>query len=359
METVMIDAEPRRPPARKPAPRGRPLVIAAAVVLVAVAGAVMALVWKQPPSQVALPLRPVGELALPGDSSRFDYASLDADQGLLFVAHLGASEIIEIDIHAGTVVRTIPGIDQVHGVLVVPQHRRVYATATGANQVIILDEDTGQRLGQAPTGDYPDGLAYDPARNTIWTTNESGGSETVIDAGTGQVRGTVQVGGEAGNVAYDPQGRQMLVVVQTSNQLAVIDPSTLAVTRHVPLPGCDHSHGLSVDAAHRLAFVACEANATLLTIDLNTWQPVDTQHVGDTPDVLAYDPTASRLYIAAESGWLTILDEHDRRLTVTGSSHLADGAHIVAVDAATHRSYYPIPHGHDGHPVLLEYEPNP
>jgi DNA-binding beta-propeller fold protein YncE len=355
----MIDAEPQRPPARKRQPRRRLLLIAAAVLLIAVAGAVVALLRKQPPPQVALPLRPVGEIALPGDSSRFDYASLDTDRGLLFVAHLGASEVIEIDIHAGTLVRTIPGIDQVHGVLVVPQHHRVYATATGTNQMITLDEDTGQRLGQASTGDYPDGLAYDPIRNAIWTTNESGGSETVIDADTGQLRGTVQVGGEAGNVVYDSQSRQMLVAVQTSNQLAVIDPNTLAVTRQVPLPGCDHSHGLTIDATHRLAFVACDANATLLTLDLNTWQTVGTQQVGDNPDVLTYELIANRLYVAAESGWLTILDEHDRRLTVTGSSHLADGAHIVAVDPTTHRSYYPIPHGHDGHPALLEYEPNP
>jgi hypothetical protein len=63
-----------------------------------------------------LPLRPVGEIPLPGDSSRFDYASLDAQRGLLFVAHLGASEVIEIDLHVGRVVRRMPNLSQVHGV---------------------------------------------------------------------------------------------------------------------------------------------------------------------------------------------------------------------------------------------------
>ena len=55
----------------------------------------------------------------------------------------------------------------------------------------------------------------------------------------------------------------MIVDVQTRNELAVIDPNTLAVVRRVPLPGCDHDHGLSIDPAHRLAFVACDGNATL------------------------------------------------------------------------------------------------
>jgi hypothetical protein len=67
------------------------------VVIAAIAAVVVAaLVRHQPPPRVTLPLRQVGEIALPGDSSRFDYASLDTERGLLFIAHLGASEIIEI-----------------------------------------------------------------------------------------------------------------------------------------------------------------------------------------------------------------------------------------------------------------------
>ncbi len=335
----------------------RRLWLTAGVMAVALAGLTVVAVWHRSPPSVALPLRAAGEIALPGDSSRFDYASLDAARGLLFVAHLGASEIVVVDVHAGAVVRAVRGVEQVHGVLVVPERHRVYATATGANQILILDEDTGAPLARAPTGDYPDGLAYDPIHATIWTTNKAGGSETVIDADSGQVRGTVQLGGQAGNVAYDPQSRQILADVQTRNEVAVIDPGSLTVTWRVALPGCDHNHGLALDPAHRLAFVACDANATLLTVDMNTWKIVATQRVGDSPDVLAYDPAAGRLYVAAESGRLTILDERNRNMTVAGRSHLADAAHVVAVDPTTHRSFYPVPHGRGGGPALLTYLP--
>ena len=68
---------------------------------------------------------------------------------------------------------------------------------------------------------------------------------------------------------------------------------------------------------------------------------------------------AHRLYVAAESGDVTILDAQRGRLVVTGSAHLADGAHVVALDPATHHSYYPVPAGSEGHPALLERAPAP
>ena len=148
----------------------------------------------------------------------------------------------------------------------------------------------------------------------------------------------------------------MLVDVQGANILAVIDRVSLTVIRRVALPGCDHDHGLVLDPAARLAFVACDGNAMLLTVDLDSWQVIDKHRVGRDPDVLADDPSTHSLYVAAESGWLTVLDEHGCHLTVTGSGPLAPDAYVVAVDAGTHRSSLPVPAGRDGRPTLLAFD---
>jgi DNA-binding beta-propeller fold protein YncE len=336
---------------------GRPPIPTAVVAVVALLIGACSQTSTMRVSAMPLPLTPVGELALPGNDSRFDYASLDSNRGLLFIAHLGASEVIEVDIHAHRVVRTIANLPQVHGVLVVPALHRVFATATGDNRMVTLDEDTGAVLNQSPTEDYPDGLAYDSRRDAVWTTNEAGGSETVIGAVDGAVRGTVDLGGEVGNVAYGPSIDRMLVAVQGRGDLAVIDPATLAVTTRVALPGCKHPHGLALDRADATAFVACDGNATLLTVDVSRGQVTGTSPVGDGPDVLAYDQGAQRLYVAAESGEVTILDLRNGDLVVAGSARLASGAHVVAVDPATHHTYYPVPAGSDGDPALLERAP--
>ena len=303
-----------------------------------------------------LPLTQVNQMSLPGDTSRMDYASLDPQAHQLFVAHLGADQIIQIDTQSGAVTRVIDGIQGVHGVLVVPQLHRVYATATDADQVVTLDQDTGAELSRAPTGAYLDGLAYDPTTQTIWVTDETGGNETVLDTGTGQVTATVDVHGDAGNVAYDPAGR-ILVAVQSRNQIAAIDPRTRTVTRTVDVPGCDHPHGLTLDPDHRVGFIACDGNATLHTLNLDTLQPGGSFPVGDNPDVLTFDPGNQHLYVASESGTVSAFTENNRELATLGQGQLADGAHVVAVDPVTNRVYFPIAHGPQGHPELLVLEP--
>jgi DNA-binding beta-propeller fold protein YncE len=306
---------------------------------------------------VELPLRQVSETALTGGPVRFDYTALDVGRGRLFIAHMGASELIEVDVHAHAVVRTLRDLPDVHGVIVVPDKHRVYATATGNNQLAAIDEDSGEVVFRAPTDTYPDGLAYDPVRRTVWTTNETAGTETVIDADTGAVRATVPLGGEVGNVVYDTSRDKMVVAVQGRNDLAVIDPVSFAVTERIPTPGCDHPHGEALDVTGQVMFVGCEDNATMVSVDLVNRAVIDHHDVGETPDVLAYDPGADRVYVAAENGWVSIFDHTHGHLTMRGSAHLADGAHSLALDPATHHSYFPIPKGDHNSPVLWEFEP--
>jgi DNA-binding beta-propeller fold protein YncE len=304
-----------------------------------------------------LPLRQVSETVLTGGPARFDYTALDVGRGRLFIAHMGASELIDVDVRARAVARTLPDLPDVHGVIVVPDKHRVYATATGNNQLVAIDEDSDRVVFRAPTGTYPDGLAYDPIRRAVWTTNESAGTETVVDADTGTVRATVALGGEVGNVVYDGLPDKMVVAVQGGNELAVIDPVSFTVTERIPTAGCDHPHGQALDGANQVMFVGCEANATMVTVDLSDRTVVDHHGVGETPDVLAYDPGAERVYVAAESGWVSIFDHEHGHLTARGSAHLADGAHSMALDPTTHHSFFPIPKGADGSPVLWEFEP--
>ena len=66
------------------------------------------------------------------------------------------------------------------------------------------------------------------------------------------------------------------------------------MTERIPTPGCDHPHGQALDVTDQVMFVGCEANATMITVDLANRNVIDHHGVGETPDVLAYDPGAHR-----------------------------------------------------------------
>src|SRR5437764_425618 len=82
------------------------------------------------------------------------------------------------------------------------------------------------------------------------------------------------LGGEAGNTQFDPASRQIFVAVHGVNQLVGIDPSTDQVASRSDVPGCKDPHGLAINPARRTASVACEGNAKLVVIDMQTMQAV-------------------------------------------------------------------------------------
>lgn len=320
------------------------VVAAAAVVVISACGGASS----DPPASAgtALPLRPIADITVVPAASprswplRMDYESIDPKRRMLFVAYLGADEVVAVDIASNVVAGHVTALRAVHGILAVPSLHRVYASATGSDEVATIDEGTLAVVSRAPGGDYPDGIAYDARDDEMFVSDEHGGTVTVIDTRSGLRRKTIDVGGQAGNTQFDPPSRRAFTDVQTKDDVAEIDPVAGRVVARHRLSGCEHDHGLALDSARRLAFVACDENAKLLVMDLDDWKTLAAFGVGDEPDVLALDPGLGRLYVASESGVVSVFQERGRALRPLGSAFLADEAHTVAVDPVTHRVYF-------------------
>ena len=121
------------------------------------------------------------------------------------------------------------------------------------------------------------------------------------------------------------------------------DPRTDTIVGRYSLEGARHPHGLSLDPERRLLFVANEGNGSLLVVDLPRMRVVSKHRVGDDPDVLAYDRGLGRLYVAAESGTVSVFR--------AAGQELVPHAHTVAVDPGTHLVYFPL-ESVNGRPVL-------
>jgi DNA-binding beta-propeller fold protein YncE len=297
----------------------------------------------------------VREIPLPGPANRFDYQSVDPATGRIYMNHMNAGRTIVFDANAGKVMTEIMDLPRATGVWAVPSHHQVYVSAAGAHEVAIIDDRTLKVVARVGGIRFPDGIAYAPEADKVFVSDESGGADVVIDPNTGKKRSTIELGGEAGNTHYDSVSHCVLVAVQSGNQLVAIDPMSERVVQRYDLPGSDGPHGFTLDEPGRLAFVSSEGNATLEVVDLRTMKILETLKVPDAPDVLAWDPSWRRLYVASESGALTAFWLDGNLLRPIGEVR-APRAHTVSVDPRTHLVYLPLENV-NGRPVLRIYQP--
>jgi DNA-binding beta-propeller fold protein YncE len=297
------------------------------------------------------PLRLLADVPMPGSATRFDYQSFDPHTGRLYISHMNAGQLVIFDTRARRVLANLDGFPRVTGVLMVPAEGRAYASATGNHEVVVVDDSSMQIVAHIPGPTFPDGIAYAPDERRVFVSDESGEREFVIDARTNRQVAIVPLGGEAGNTQYDSVSHCIIVAVQTRNQLAVIDPTSATIVRRITLDRAVlHPHGVNIDAPHRLALVAGEESGTVGVLDLRTLQLSDVVPVGEGPDVLAFDPGLSRLYVACESGVVSVFHEQGGSLASLGRITLAHG-HTIAVDPDSHRVYLPL-QDLGGRPVL-------
>lgn len=317
--------------------------------------------WRMPtPSAQKAPtsaLKLAREVPLPGPASRFDYQAIDPSTRRLFMNHMNAGRTIVFDTDSDRVVTEIRDVARATGIRVIPPHSQIYISAAGSHEVVIVDERTLEVKSRVGGIHFPDGIAYASHADKVFVSDEAGEAEVVIDAKTGLKRATIPLGGEAGNTQYDSVSHCILVAVQTRNQLVAIDPVSEQIVQRYDLPGSDHPHGFALDEPDRLAFVTSEENAALQVVDLRTMRVIATHHVGDGPDVVAWDPVWRRLYVASEGGVLSIFWLNGRTLQPLGEIR-APHAHTVAVDPQTHRVYLPLENIR-GRPVLRIYEAVP
>ena len=308
-----------------------------------------------PSSKQSAPLKKIADVPLPGAAVRFDYQSLDPSHDRLYIAHMNAGQLVVFDVKTRAVVAALDGFPKVHGVLAVPEMGRVYTSNTGEHKMAVVDMQTLKTIAKAGPVNYPDGLAFAPGPQRVFVSDEHGDADVAVDARTNSLIATIPLGGGAGNTVYDSGSTRILVAVHKKNELVAIDPASAKITGRYGVIGIDHPHGIALDVASRLAFVAGEGNSKVAVVDLTNMQVLATYDVGKDPDVLAFDPGWKLLYVSAESGNVAVFKENGKALVPEGMFSMPH-AHTVSVDPRTHLVYFPLQNV-DGHPVLRIMSP--
>jgi DNA-binding beta-propeller fold protein YncE len=296
-------------------------------------------------------LKPVADIPLPGRPTRFDYQSLDPTTGRLYLSHMEDGEVVVFDTNTNKILANIPGFPTVTGVLVIPSLKSLYASVAHNHEVVVLNTEKLVITKRIKAGNFPDGLAYSPETHKLFVSDENGGVETVIDTQRNDRVNSIAMNGEVGNTQYDPVAHLIYACGQTRDELVAINPETDTIQARYHLRGGGHPHGLAIDDQHRKAYIAGQGDNRLLVFDMKTHTIEDVFPVGDGPDVLAFDRELQTLYVACESGSVSIFKYSDGKLQKAGQINVGPNSHSVSVDAKTHRVYFPLKNV-NGSPIL-------
>ena len=206
-------------------------------------------------------LKQIAAFDLPGPGGkRFDYLTIDADDGYLLSAHLGAGQTYVINLADNTVVATVRETPGAEGVEYVPELKKFYTSNAGDNTIGVVDLKQMKVVKNIPTESKPDGSAYAAPFHKLYVSDERGKAEAVVDVRTDTLLKTLHFESETGMPQYDPVARKVYVNLQDQNLLAVIDPATDTVVDRYPVGRCKGNHGMALDPEHGRAFLACEGN---------------------------------------------------------------------------------------------------
>lgn len=305
-------------------------------------------------------LKRVAAIDLPGPKGqRFDYLTMDDEDGYLLSAHLGPGILYVIDVRTNTLIKAIPGIPGITGLEYVPGLRKVYTSDWGEERIGVVDLHKMDVIKRLPTAAKPNGSTYAAPYRKVYVSDTLGKALAVVNVDKDEVVKTLRFDSETGMPQYDSVARRVYVNLRSTNQIAEIDPSTDTIVARYPIDGCQYNHGMAVDSERHRAFLLCGKNRTMTVVALDSHRAIAHLPLPPGADVVKFDPGLRRVYAACSSGVIAVYQEEDaehfRKLEDFPVQKLV---HSLAVDTATHRIYAP-EEEENGHPVarIIVYEP--
>jgi len=304
-------------------------------------------------------LKKITAFDLPGPAGkRFDYLTIDEDDHYLISAHLAAGQTYVMDLGTNKVVAVVTDTPGAEGVEYVSELKKFYTSNAYDNTIGVVDLKQMKVVKKLKTESKPDGSTYAAPFHKLYVSDERGKAEAIVDVQKDEIVGTLHFESETGMPQYDPVARKVYVNLQDQSIMAVIDPATDRVIGRYPVGRCKGNHGMSLDPEHHRAFLACEEDNLMTVFDLDKHTPIAFLPLADGPDVIKFDSSLGRIYVACYSGAISVFHQDDpyhyRKLEDFRVQH---AVHSLAVDPKTHRVYTPEQED-DGKPVarMIVYE---
>lgn len=273
-----------------------------------------------------------------GDQEYFDYITVDADARRVYLSHRTHVNVVDAD--SGAVVGDIPGMHQAHGIALVKDLNKGYATDGSGKQVVVFDLKNLNILGHIPAGGNTDCVIYDPASKRVFAFNGDSKDSTVIDPKNDSVVATIPMGGRP---EYGvPDGKGMIYDnISDKNEIVALDSRTLEIKNRWPVAPSGEPTSIAMDLVHRRLFIGGRDPKIFVVMNADNGQIVGKPFpIGDRVDANVYEPATGMVALSTREGTLHIFHQDTPdKYTPIETIKTEFGAKTMAIDPKTHNIY--------------------
>ena len=268
----------------------------------------------------------------------WDLLSTDDSTGTIYLSH--GDRVQAVEAKSGKLLGTILGIDGAHGVAVVNEVQKGFATIGKDSSVVIFDLKSFATLARVPAGGAkPDAITYDAASRRVFVGLADANSLSAIDVATSKIVGTMSLAGNPELMAVDGKGT-LYVAIENKSQVVSINTKTLKVNSTWSLAPGQEPTGLALDPLTNRLFAGC-SNRMMIVLDAVSGKVVTHLPIGDRIDGVAFDAGLKRAYASGGDGTLTVIQEEGVQFSVLETVTTKKGARTLALDSKTHHLYLP------------------
>jgi DNA-binding beta-propeller fold protein YncE len=284
-------------------------------------------------------------IPLPAGTGKFDHFAIDSLANRLFIAATGNHTIEILDLNQGKVTETIHGLGKPHGLVWIPETKRLYASDGSQGDLKIFGDSPLKQLNSIKLSEDADDMVYDPKSSLLYVGH--GGSDqanpaqvAVIDTTQQALMKDLPVAAHPEGLDIDKEKGRVFVNVADAAQVAVIDGATSSISTLWKITRAKDNVPVTFDPDHILLFVACRTPGRLVVLDGISGTEVSDLPADDGADDLFYDSELHRIYLIAGSGAIDIYEvSTDKTVRSIGVTHTAPGAKTGLLVPAQHALY--------------------
>src|ERR1044071_2363356 len=171
---------------------------------------------------LALALRLVQTIILPGVEGRLDHMAVDVAGQRLFIAALGNNSVEVVDLKAGQRERSLTGFREPQGLAWIPERKALIVASAGDNECHVLDGKSFASMAVTGKIEDADNVRYDAAARRVYV-GCGNGALRILDAPNWHVAGDIALTAHPESFQLEMHGPRIFVNVPSARRVEVID----------------------------------------------------------------------------------------------------------------------------------------